>query len=277
MTAHSLRKWYDGWMSVKILGLIVGFVCLITGYSLLSETQAINVTTEPTLVGTTYYGGNWDESKKAWIIDNKDQCDRVRAGEFSAQSLSGEISPTCSDDNGEGFVEGTKLHNRVSFAELSTDPSAKDFSALGDLPLGAKIEISYRGKCLVAEKLDVGQGGGPVNGYQRSLDLWWQTARSLDFKNGFDVMSIRRVPDNSPLTELGKSYPCIQNTTSLEQGQSTPTEPNSPQTTVNNSSSDSTPNVTDNSRKNTLLGVLAVGMILFSVLALLGFLRHIKK
>jgi len=264
-------------MSVRKVGLFIGALFLAGVFLAWPKTHAVTVTEEPTLVGATYYGGNWDDSKKAWIIDNTDQCNRIRAGEFTAKSLNGVISATCNDDNGEGYVEGTKLHNQVSFAELSNNPAARDFAALGNLPLGAKLEISYQGKCLVAEKLDVGQGGGPVSGYQRSLDLWWQTARSLDFKNGFDVMSVRRVPDSTPLTELGKSYPCIQDSSRAEANQTQASDPTAPPAVMGDSSENTSSQPESEDGANLLITTLAIGMIAFSVLALLGLLRHIKK
>lgn len=275
-----MSKWYDIEMSVKKISVLACLMAIIGGFLVLPRTHAVNVTEEPVLVGVTYYGGNWDENRKSWIIDNTDQCNRIKSGEFTARSLNAVTSDLCNDDNGEGYVEGTKLHNKVSFAELSNNPAQKDFSALGNLPLGAKLEISYQGKCLVAEKLDVGQGGGPVNGYQRSLDLWWETARSLDFKNGFDVMSIRKVSDNTPLTEVGKSYPCIQNGDRTDSDIPQASSPGS-QPEVMGESSSLTPMSSDSSPadddKNGIIVVLGVAMVLFSVLALLGFIKHVKK
>lgn len=160
------------------------------------------------LVGTTYYGGNYDDATGKWIIDNKNQCDRIKAGEFSASSLDAVVNPSCSDDNGLGYENDTPLHNTVSFAELSNDASNPDYAALGDLAAGTKLEIQYKNTCVIAEKLDVGDGGDAVDGVHRSLDLWWQTARAIGFTNGWDVMTVRLVDQSTPLSPLGGSSEC---------------------------------------------------------------------
>lgn len=160
------------------------------------------------VVGTTYYGGHYDGNQNKWVIDNKNQCDRIAAGEFTAASLNAVVDTVCDDDNGVGYINSIPLHNTVSFAELSTDYQNPNWAALGGLPAGSKLEIQYKGRCVIAEKRDVGQGGGPVNGYHRSLDLWWQTARTLGFYNGYDTMTIRRVDQSTPLSPLGSTSPC---------------------------------------------------------------------
>lgn len=102
---------------------------------------------------------------------------------------------------------GTLLTGTTSFAELSTNPnaplSALNFSALGNLPYGTTLLISYGSKSVVAEKLDVGAGGGNValNGaaagnspgsYPRAIDLWRHTASELGF-SGIGVVAIKLV------------------------------------------------------------------------------------
>lgn len=160
---------------------------------------------EQIVVGATYYGG---EYKNGWIIDNQNQCSRIANNEFTAQSLGGTVSPNCNDDNGLGYLNDIPLHNTVSFAELSNDAAHPDYSALGNLPAGARVEIEYNGRCLVAEKRDVGNGGYAVNGHPRAIDLWWQTARSIGFTNGFDLVKVKRVAGSTPLTPLGTSRAC---------------------------------------------------------------------
>lgn len=98
---------------------------------------------------------------------------------------------------------GVNLTGRMAFAELMMG------HALGDLPYGTKLRISYRankeeaGKTVIAEKLDIGLGGNPINGHARRVDLWYQTAHALDFK-GLGVIEIQRV-DNKPIAGLDKS------------------------------------------------------------------------
>ncbi len=156
-------------------------------------------------VGATYYGGEYNGQ---WIIDNVNQCSRIANGEFTASSLGAVVDTICDDDNGLGYQNDVPLHNTVSFAELSNNPSSHDFSALGGLSAGTRVEIEYNGRCVVAEKRDVGLGGSAVNGHLRAIDLWWQTARSLGFTNGFDVVNVR-LAGSSPLTPLGQSVKCF--------------------------------------------------------------------
>lgn len=65
-----------------------------------------------------------------------------------------------------------------SFAELGGTTFASA-GALGGLPYGTPLEISAGGRSVVAYKEDIGLGGGPIAGYPRAIDLWWQLARSL--------------------------------------------------------------------------------------------------
>ncbi len=162
----------------------------------------------PTTVGATYYGGEFDEARQSWIVDNTDQCNRIAAGEFTAESLAAIVADVCDDDSGLGYENDTQLHNRVGYAELSNPPGYGDFSALGNLPSGTRLEINYGGKCVIAEKLDVGTGGYGVGAYPRAIDLWWQTARSLGFKSGFDTVVIRQVSSGTPLTPVGQTTAC---------------------------------------------------------------------
>lgn len=170
-----------------------------------SEVGAVSLLDSQVTVGATYYGGEY--SNGHWIIDNENQCTRIASGEFSAESLNGVVDSSCNDDNGLTYQNDVPLHNTVSFAELSNNPSSADYAALGNLPANTRVEIEYNGKCIVAEKRDVGTGGSSVNGYPRAIDLWWQTARSLGFYNGFDLVKVR-LAGNAPLSPLGKTSIC---------------------------------------------------------------------
>lgn len=169
------------------------------------KSQANIYSPEGIEVATTYYGGNYDNG---WVIDNENQCDRIAAGEFTAKSLNARVASNCDDDTGLGNINDTPLHNRVSFAELSNNPSALDGSALGNLKSGTRLEIKYKGRCVIAEKLDIGTGGYGISGKKRALDLWWQTARSIGFTSGLDIMTVRYVDKSTPLTPLGTSVSC---------------------------------------------------------------------
>jgi phage shock protein A len=61
----------------------------------------------------------------------------------------------------------------MAFAELDMG------KALGDLPYKTALKIARAGKSVVARKLDIGAGGGPIAGLPRKIDLWYQTAEAL--------------------------------------------------------------------------------------------------
>jgi len=83
---------------------------------------------------------------------------------------------------------GAYLPGTHAFAELS-NPGTLDFSALGGLPEGAQLRISYNGNSVIGVKEDVGRGGGPVGGLPRAIDLWYQTADAIGF-DGLGVVDI---------------------------------------------------------------------------------------
>jgi len=77
---------------------------------------------------------------------------------------------------------GVDLRGTQSFAELSNDPGAgtgADFAALGGLPFHTHISVTYRGRTIDVEKLDVGAGGPGLNGHIRAIDLWEDAAKRL--------------------------------------------------------------------------------------------------
>jgi hypothetical protein len=87
---------------------------------------------------------------------------------------------------------GVALDGHMAFAELglpyASDPNPDDARNLGTalgygkaLPFGATVQITVGGKSVVAEKLDVGEGGPSVGDppHARDIDLWWQTAQAL--------------------------------------------------------------------------------------------------
>lgn len=73
---------------------------------------------------------------------------------------------------------------KYGWAELSNNYSATgrwDFSALGGLPRGTKLKIGYRGRSIIAPKVDVGAGGPGLGGRKRAIDLTQSAARRLGF------------------------------------------------------------------------------------------------
>lgn len=145
----------------------------------------------PIQVGASIFGGTWDGT-----------------------NLQGDTG----DDNGEGLLG--KHAGHTMFAELST-PGTKDFAYLAKLmnpPTdslgwtsgagkdgfrpGSKFLLTYKGKSIVMEKRDVGGGGGPVQGKPRAIDIWYEAAKLIDFREGLAVMTIQQVADHTPVTPL---------------------------------------------------------------------------
>ena len=76
------------------------------------------------------------------------------------------------------------------YAELSVDYKRKDFKALGGLPFGHKLRITYNGKSAIAKKGDIG-AGGPNH---PKIDLHKTLSDYLGFtKAGLDYVTIEDV------------------------------------------------------------------------------------
>jgi hypothetical protein len=86
--------------------------------------------------------------------------------------------------SGTHGYRGDDLRGKMAFAELGMG------TALGGLPYRAKLQITYNGRSVIAEKLDIGRGGSPVQGHPRAIDLWYETARALGF-SGLGLVSIQ--------------------------------------------------------------------------------------
>jgi len=118
---------------------------------------------------------------------------------------------------GRHGYRGDDLAGRMAFAELSTNwegSGAWDFAALGDLPRGARLRITAtvdgRSRTVVAEKLDIGRGGPPIQGRPRAIDLWWETveALGLDGRSGTWSGTVRIQRTDAPATKLGAQQDC---------------------------------------------------------------------
>ncbi len=133
----------------------------------------------------------------------------VGASIFGGTYINGSFGPTNDvqggpqphDDNGQGNGGGSPA-GHSAYAELSVSPGSQDFSAMGNLPEHTKLAITFKGKTVIAEKLDVGAGGSSVNGKPRVIDLWWETAKLLNFTTGTDVVNIRAVDASTPATPV---------------------------------------------------------------------------
>jgi murein DD-endopeptidase MepM/ murein hydrolase activator NlpD len=119
-----------------------------------------------------------------------------------------------SGDPGTGATgyRGDPLTGKSAYAELGYSTTTNEQNSrsglLGNLPYKTAARIVYQGRELVAYKLDVGKGGGPVKGRARALDLWYQTARQLAF-NGVDVVSFTRLDGGGlPDARLGTAPAC---------------------------------------------------------------------
>src|SRR5215211_5547996 len=121
----------------------------------------------------------------------------------AASTYGGPDDPSVHGDGGAyGHLAGT-----MAFAELSNNWSAPlgqlDFSALGKLPPHVKVRVTYKGRSVVALKLDVGAGGPGFRGHKRAIDLWYQTAQALRF-SGLDLVQVEPVSGHAQLTAAGR-------------------------------------------------------------------------
>jgi hypothetical protein len=107
------------------------------------------------------------------------------------------------------------LNGTFSYAELSPPGTAavdvKQETAvnLGGLAYKQKLAITYQGKTVVAEKLDIGQGGPDIDGKSRDIDLHFnKTAQALgitDPNNWSGVVHVAMVVDATPLGPVSDS------------------------------------------------------------------------
>ena len=72
-------------------------------------------------------------------------------------------------------------------------------SALGSLPYGTKIEVTYKDKSIVAKVVDNGPAGAS------DIDVWRQTADLLDLPYGNTKVKIRGVANSTPVTPVNGS------------------------------------------------------------------------
>ena len=93
-------------------------------------------------------------------------------------------------DDKEGYKNNNLYDGGLYYAELSKDPAKKDYSALGGLPYGQKLRITYNGKSAIASKGDIGAGGR----YHPKINIHKKLAEELGFPiNGLDYVQIEFV------------------------------------------------------------------------------------
>lgn len=104
-----------------------------------------------------------------------------------------------SRDPSSGTVgyRGDSLPGQMAFAELGMG------NAMGGLPYKARARISYKGRSVIARKMDIGAGGGPVNGMPRAIDLWHETAARLGFPFGLDTVKVQRMAHGGRMPQFG--------------------------------------------------------------------------
>jgi cell wall-associated NlpC family hydrolase len=77
------------------------------------------------------------------------------------------------------------LQHPDSYAELG-GYTFQTATAMGGLPYGTPLRITWGSRSAIAYKRDIGLGGGPIDGLPRVIDLWWGLARALGipYENG---------------------------------------------------------------------------------------------
>ena len=88
-----------------------------------------------------------------------------------------------------GMRDNNLFDGGLYYAELSKDYTKKDFKALGGLPFGQKLRITYKGKTCIATKADVG-AGGPNH---PKIDLHKTLADKLGFPYGLDYVPYEKI------------------------------------------------------------------------------------
>ncbi len=87
-----------------------------------------------------------------------------------------------------GLGDPSSGHIGASGADLNAEPDSyaelggttfATATALGGLPYGTPLRITWAGHSVIAYKRDIGLGGGPVAGRPRAIDLWWRLAGAL--------------------------------------------------------------------------------------------------
>jgi hypothetical protein len=95
-----------------------------------------------------------------------------------------------------------------SYAELGGYTFATA-DAMGALPYGTPLRITWDRHSVIAYKRDIGLGGGPVDGYPRVIDLWWELAGALrvPYEHGqwSGPVRVARTPATGAAASLGQT------------------------------------------------------------------------
>ncbi|OGL30655.1 hypothetical protein A3F37_03465 [Candidatus Saccharibacteria bacterium RIFCSPHIGHO2_12_FULL_41_12] len=96
-------------------------------------------------------------------------------------------------EGGSKDETGRALKGQTALAEMHGN------SALGGLPYGTKIEVTYKNKSIVAKVVDNGPAGAS------DIDVWRQTADLLELPYGNTKVKIRAVSKSTPVTPVSGS------------------------------------------------------------------------
>jgi hypothetical protein len=95
-----------------------------------------------------------------------------------------------------------------SYAELGGE-TFQTATAMGGLPYLTPLRITWGSRSAIAYKRDIGLGGGPIDGWPRVLDLWWELAGRLGipYEDGLwsGPVQIERPPPAGAGNLLGQS------------------------------------------------------------------------
>jgi cell wall-associated NlpC family hydrolase len=86
--------------------------------------------------------------------------------------------PGDSTSGSVGASGANLLEHPDSYAELG-GYTFQTATSMGGLPYMTPLRITWGRRSAIAYKRDFGFGGGPIDGYPRVIDLWWELAESL--------------------------------------------------------------------------------------------------
>lgn len=179
------------------------------GNSLVAGSVAMFNTNGSQYIVGVYYEGDYTSSKSVDAVKNGTADLVTKIGKGGALVTGKEVGniPAAGKDVGASYYSGAtgykgdSLPGTYSYAELG------DGNALGGLDHKQKLAISYKGKTVVAEKLDIGAGGDPVDGKERAIDLYQnKTANYLGVDSeGVAVVHVQGVDNSTPLGPVSSS------------------------------------------------------------------------
>lgn len=164
----------------------------------ISGTGVVALTAGAILAWSALKGRAWSKTLRDLIggstpLDSQDfpiNMSSATTGTSSTGVATGPGKQVCASEFGGPGDPGTGTHGyhgddlrgKMAYAELSMG------TALGGLPYKQRARITYNGKSVIAEKLDIGLGGKGCGGFKRGVDLWYETAQAIGF-SGLGVVT----------------------------------------------------------------------------------------